>query len=107
MSDNNSNEFQWDYSYFKWQDIPGEERRQMVLDRSYAARTWINGKTTIQMDVPFAAARRLYNKNWDGCRDLWNEGEVRACRGLGPTVPICGANTVRCPGRFRKPGKLR
>ena len=43
-----------------------EVRRQMVLDRSWAARTWINGKTTVQMDVPFAAARELYNKNWDG-----------------------------------------
>ena len=25
------------------------------------------------MDVPFAAARELYNANWDGCRDLWKE----------------------------------
>ena len=58
----NGDEFQWDYSYFKWQDIPRDVRRQMVLDRSWAARTWINGKTTVQMDVPFAAARELYNK---------------------------------------------
>ena len=70
----NGDEFQWDYSYFKWQDIPREVRRQMVLDRSWAARSWINGKTNVQMDVPFAAARELYNKNWDGCRDLWKVG---------------------------------
>jgi hypothetical protein len=25
------------------------------------------------MDVPFAAARQLYNENCDGCRDLWKE----------------------------------
>jgi hypothetical protein len=34
---------------------------------------WVYGKTTVQMDVPIAAARELYNKNWDGCRDLWKE----------------------------------
>jgi hypothetical protein len=64
----NDDEFQLDFSYFKWQDIPRDVRRQMVLDRSWAARTWINGKTTVQMDVPFSAVRELYNKNWDGCR---------------------------------------
>src|SRR5215467_12874881 len=69
-------------SYFNWQDIPREVRRQMVLDRSWAARTWINGKTTVQMDVPFAAARELYNKNWDGCRDLW-KAIYRARKHLG------------------------
>jgi len=45
----------------------------MVLARSWAARTWIYGKTAYQMDVPYAAARELYNKNWDGCRNLWKE----------------------------------
>jgi hypothetical protein len=72
MSDDND-EFQWDYSYFKWQDIPVEVRREMVHDRSWAARTWVYGRTSYQMDVPFVAARELYNKNWDGCRDLWKE----------------------------------
>jgi hypothetical protein len=86
-SEDNSDKFQWDYSYFKWQDIPSEVRRQMVLDRSWAARTWINGKTTVQMDVPFAAARELYNKNWDGCRDLW-KAVYRARKHPGQAPPI-------------------
>ena len=30
----NDDEFQWDYSYFKWQNFPRDVRRQMVLDRS-------------------------------------------------------------------------
>ena len=82
-----ADEFPWDYSYFKWLDIPREVRRQMVLDRSWAARTWINGRTTVQMDVPFAAARELYNKNWDGCRDLW-KAIYRARKHPGQTPPI-------------------
>jgi hypothetical protein len=65
--------FQWDYSYFKWQDIPVEVRREITLARSWAARTWVYGRTAYQMDVPLAAARELYNENWDGCRDLWKE----------------------------------
>jgi hypothetical protein len=65
--------FQWDYSYFKWQDIPVEVRREITLARSWAARTWVYGRTSDQMDVPHAAARELYNANWDGCRDLWKE----------------------------------
>jgi hypothetical protein len=63
--------FPWDYSYFKWQDIPVEVRRQMIHGRSWAGRTWVYGRTAYQMDVPLAAARELYNANWDGCRDFW------------------------------------
>ena len=36
-------EFQWDYSYFKWQDIPVEVRREMARGSSIAGRTWIQG----------------------------------------------------------------
>jgi hypothetical protein len=32
MSGDNNDEFQWDYSYFKWQDIPRHVRRQMVFE---------------------------------------------------------------------------
>jgi hypothetical protein len=78
---------------FKWQDIPRDVSRQMVLDRSWAARTWINGKTTIQMDVPIATARELYNKNWDGCRDLW-KAIYRARKHPGQTLPF----NIRRPG---------
>ena len=42
-----ADEFPWDYSYFKWQDIPREVRRQMVLDRSLEGRTWMCGAATI------------------------------------------------------------
>jgi hypothetical protein len=66
-------EFQWDYSYFKWQDIPAQVRRQMVLGRSAGGRTWIQGRTSVLMDVHNFEARKLYNQNWDGCRDLWKE----------------------------------
>jgi len=48
-------EFQWDYSYFKWHDIP----------------TWVVA------DVSKQGARVMYNKNWDGCRDLWKENYRR------------------------------
>jgi hypothetical protein len=34
-----ADEFPWDYSYFKWQDIPREVRRQMVRDASSFGRT--------------------------------------------------------------------
>jgi hypothetical protein len=44
-------EFQWDYSYFKWQDIPREVRRQMVLDASQFGRTWMHGRTWVVADV--------------------------------------------------------
>ena len=45
----------------------------MVYGRSWAGRTWVYGRTAYQMDVPLAAARKLYNANWDECRDLWKE----------------------------------
>jgi hypothetical protein len=69
----NSDQFQWDYSYFKWQDIPREVRRQMVLDASQCGRTWMHGRTGVVADIFKCAARKMYNKNWDGCRDLWKE----------------------------------
>jgi hypothetical protein len=50
MSDDND-EFQWDYSYFKWQDIPREVRRQMVLDASQFGRTWMAGRTYVVADI--------------------------------------------------------
>jgi hypothetical protein len=78
MSDDNSNEFQWDYSYFKWQDIPRDVRRQMVLDRSLEGRTSMCGRTSDVMDVPKKGARQMYNHNWDGCRDLWKENYRRS-----------------------------
>jgi hypothetical protein len=93
FEDDDNDEFQWDYSYFKWQDIPREVRREMVLARSWAARTWIYGKTAYQMDVPFAAARELYNKNWDGCRDLWKE-LYRAKKHLG-SAPQCAIHRTK------------
>jgi|SRR6516165_671012 len=71
-------EFQWDYSYFKWQDIPRQVRRQMVLDRSMEGRTWMRGRTWVVADVTNQGARAMYNNNWDGCRDLWKENYRRA-----------------------------
>jgi hypothetical protein len=66
-------EFQWDYSYFKWQDIPAQVRREMVLARSAGWRTWILGRTSVLIDVHKFEARKIYHENWDGCRDLWKE----------------------------------
>jgi hypothetical protein len=68
-----SAEFPWDYSYFKWQDIPAEVRREMVSTRSMFGRTWIYGRTSVLMDVFKREARELYNQNWDGCRDCWKQ----------------------------------
>jgi hypothetical protein len=78
MSEKGSDEFQWDYSYFKWQDIPRDVRRQMVLDRSLAGRTWMQGRTWVVANVTNQGARVMYNKNWDGCRDLWKENYRRS-----------------------------
>jgi hypothetical protein len=69
--------FEWDYSYFKWQDIPVEVRREWVKVRNVAARTWLRGKTTLLGDVSLRQAARLYRENWDGCRDLWKENYRR------------------------------
>jgi hypothetical protein len=74
---NNDDQFQWDYSYFKWQDIPREVRRQMVLDRSLEGRTWMHGRTGVVADIFLCDARQMYNDNWDGCRDLWKENYRR------------------------------
>jgi hypothetical protein len=76
MSDDNA-EFQWDYSYFKWQDIPREVRRQMVRDASEFGRTWMCGRTWVVEDVTIQGARAMYNQHWDGCRDLWKENYRR------------------------------
>jgi hypothetical protein len=70
---NRINTFFWDYSYFKWQDIPVEVRREMVRDASTFGRTWITGRTSMVADVFKHDARKMYNENWDGCRDLWKE----------------------------------
>jgi hypothetical protein len=32
-------EFPWDYSYFKWQDIPAQVRREMVRNTSISTRS--------------------------------------------------------------------
>jgi hypothetical protein len=69
MSDDNSDEFQWDYSYFNWQDIPREVRSQMVRAASQFGRTWMHGRTWVVADIFKCDARKMYNKNWDGCRD--------------------------------------
>ena len=66
-------EFQWDYSYFKWQNIPVAVRREMIRDTSMFGRTWIRGRNSVLIDVFKQEARRIYNHNWDGCRDLWKE----------------------------------
>jgi hypothetical protein len=70
-------EFQWDYSYFKWQDIPRKVRRQMVLDASKFGRTWMHGRTGVVADIFKCNARKMYRENWDGCRDLWKENYRR------------------------------
>jgi hypothetical protein len=77
MSDEGNDEFQWDYSYFKWQDIPRHVRRQMVLDASRFGRTWMHGRTWVVPDIFKSDARAMYNKNWDGCRDRWKESYRR------------------------------
>lgn len=66
-------EFPWDYSYFKWQDMPVEVRRESIRESSCCGRTWIHGRTGFTMDVSKSAARVAYNRNEDGCRDLWKE----------------------------------
>jgi hypothetical protein len=67
------------YSYFKWQDIPVEVRREITLARSWAARTWVYGRTAYQMDVPLAAARELYNANCSHYLKDWSRWCRRAC----------------------------
>jgi hypothetical protein len=74
----NDDEFQWDYSYFKWQDIPRQVRRQMVRDASEFGRTWMHGRTSVVADIFKCDARKMYNKNRDGCRDLWKENYRRS-----------------------------
>jgi hypothetical protein len=64
-----ADEFPWDYSYFKWRDIPREVRRQMILDASQFGRAWMHGRTWVVADVTKQRARAMYNNNWDGCRD--------------------------------------
>jgi hypothetical protein len=64
-------EFPWDYSYIAWKDIPPDVRREFVRHASMFGRTWISGRTSTLMDVHNYEARRLYNENWDGCRDFW------------------------------------
>jgi hypothetical protein len=68
MGTSESNEFPWDYSSFKWHDIPREVRSKMVLDASQCRRTWIASRNSLLADVCKCEAGRLYNTNWDGCR---------------------------------------
>jgi hypothetical protein len=67
------NSFQWDYSYIPWKDWPVEVRREMVKYASIFGRTWIYGRNETLIDVFKRDAGETYNKNWDGCRDLWKE----------------------------------
>jgi hypothetical protein len=53
-------EFPWDYSYFKWQDIPVEVRRQMVLDASQFGRACAGRSSALPV-------RPLYA--WHSCRE--------------------------------------
>ena len=66
-------EFPWNYSYFKWQDMPIEVRRESVRESSRCGRTWVFGRTGFTMDVSKSEARQAYNRNQDSCRDLWKE----------------------------------
>jgi hypothetical protein len=72
-----SEEFPWDYSYIPWKDRPLEVRREMVMNASIFGRCWIHGRTSVLMDVHKYQARRIYNENWDGCRDAWKENYRR------------------------------
>jgi hypothetical protein len=36
------------------------------------------GRTWVVPDITNQGARQMYNKNWDGCRDLWKENYRRA-----------------------------
>jgi hypothetical protein len=45
----------------------------MVRDASIFGRTWIFGRASMLIDVYNCDARKLYNENRDGCRDLWKE----------------------------------
>jgi hypothetical protein len=69
---NKLNTFQWDYSYTPWKDLPVELRREWARSASWG-RTSVEGRTTPCPDVFKYNARKMYNENWDGCRDLWKE----------------------------------
>jgi hypothetical protein len=81
-----SDKFPWDYSYTPWKEIPEDVRREMVHSASVFGRCWIWGRTSILMDVYKNNARRLYNENWDGCRDLW-KANYRARKHPGTSLP--------------------
>jgi hypothetical protein len=81
-------EFPWDYSYFKWQDIPAQVRREMVRNTSMFGRCWIWGRTRQVADVSKQAAREIYNENWNGCRDVWKENYRRRKLALYTDRPI-------------------
>jgi hypothetical protein len=73
LKPNKLNTFQWDYSYIPWKDWPVEMRRESVRNASTFGRTWMYGRTCMVADVFKNDARKMYNENWDGCRDLWKE----------------------------------
>ena len=85
-------EFPWDYSYIRWTDRPPDVRREMVRFTSMFGRCWITGRTSTLMDVYKNEARRLYNENWDGCRDLW-KANYRARKHPGTSSPPRYAET--------------
>jgi hypothetical protein len=76
MSGDND-QFPWDYSYFEWQTYRAMCAGKMVQNASIFGRTWIYGRNGVLADVFKCAARKLYNENWDGCRDLWKENYRR------------------------------
>jgi hypothetical protein len=56
-----------------WASMSHRERREFTQARNVAARTWVAGRHSTLIDVSFQQARKLYNQNWDGCRDCWKE----------------------------------
>jgi hypothetical protein len=61
--------FQWDYSYFKWQDIPIRLSPEMLQIRNIGGRTWITGRTSILGDVSSKRPRNCTTRTGTGCRD--------------------------------------
>jgi hypothetical protein len=41
------------------------------LEESGWSLVWMRGKNWVVPDVPRKGAARMYQQNWDGCRELW------------------------------------
>ena len=67
-------EFPWDYSYFKWQDMPVEVRRESIRESSLCGRTWIT-------DAPVS-------------RWMSAERGSRATTGTKTVAEICGRSAT-------------